>query len=123
MKKNKDVLETKSRETILIILYDGKKRSAYSLAKSMNLATATIILHLRILENHGYIKSWDDAQGKLRRGACIITKKGKEALIKHMKDYYKDIQKQLNEYDFLNILFFDVFHIPEMAEKVNNVNP
>lgn len=110
MKKGKDILKSKTREKILLIMFDEKSRSAYLISKDVDVTTATVIEHLHSLEQYGFINSWDDSKGKLRRMAYAITKDGKKAFIEHMENYFKEFIEQLKKYDYLQTLFYNVFH-------------
>ena len=104
----KDILKTKTREKILMVIYDEKPRSAYFISKNVGVTTATIIEHLHILKLYGFIDSWDNSKGKLRRMSHAITKKGKKAFIEHMENCFKEIAWQLEKYDYLQTLFFNI---------------
>ena len=53
------ILDVRTREKILRLLYDGKERSAYKIALQLEMATATIIDHLNKLEEANLINTMD----------------------------------------------------------------
>lgn len=106
----KDILKSKTREKILVLMYDEKPRSAYLIAKNVDVTTATIIEHLHILKLYGLIDSRDNSKGKLRRTSHAITEKGKKAHMEHMEKCFKEFIEQLEKNDYLQALFFNLFH-------------
>lgn len=96
----KDTLEVRAREKIIRILYDGEKRSAYSIAKEdeINITLATVVEHLKKLEKEGYIKSEDATKGELRRRHYKITDAGRKALDAFYKNLTDEIKKRPDIY-------------------------
>ena len=88
-----DILDVRTREKILRLLYDGKERSAYKIALQLGMATATIIDHLNKLEEASLINTKDATKGKLIRRHYMITPKGKEILLAYLKEYINDIKR------------------------------
>lgn len=93
MKQELKILGVRTREDILFLLYDAIPRSAYKIAKEINLATATIIEHLNKLEDAGMVSSEDTTKGNLRRRSYQITEKGKTTLIDFLKTYMQRIKE------------------------------
>jgi len=95
--KYKKILEVRAREKILRVLYDEKKRSAYSISKEdeINITLATVVEHLKKLEEEeGFITSEDTTKGDLRRRHYKITKSGKKALDTFYKNLVEEIKKR-----------------------------
>ncbi len=92
----KNILDVRAREKILRILYDGKERSAYSIAKEdeINITLATVVEHLKKLENKGYIVSEDTTKGDLRRRHYKITNSGKNSLDAFYRNLTEEIRKR-----------------------------
>lgn len=85
----KNTLESSIRKKILLILYDEKERSAYSITNhnDINISISTVIEHLQKLEKAELIECKDASKGNLKRYHYKITKKGKH----YLKEYYKYI--------------------------------
>jgi len=98
--KYKNILEVRAREKILRVLYDEKKRSAYSISKEdeINKTLATVVEHLKKLEEEGFITSEDTTKGDLRRRHYKITKSGKKALDAFYKNLTEEIKKRPDVY-------------------------
>ena len=92
-KSNINILEVRSRERILRVLYDGKERSAYKIAKEIDMAIATVIEHLEKLREAGLVEMRDATKGNLKRRFYKITDKGKELLLKYYQNLAKEIKK------------------------------
>jgi DNA-binding PadR family transcriptional regulator len=92
----KDLLESNIRKKILLILYDDKEKSAYSITKDedIDITISTVIEHLQKLEKAGLIEIKDATKGKLKRYYYKITKKGKNFL----QEYYNEIFNEFREY-------------------------
>ena len=96
----KKTLEVRAREKILRVLYDEKKRSAYSISKEdeINITLATVVEHLKKLEDKGFITSEDTRKGELRRRHYKITENGKKALDAFYKNLNEEIKKRPDVY-------------------------
>lgn len=96
----KKILEVRAREKILRVLYDGKKRSAYSIAKEdeIDITLATVVEHLKKLKEEDYITIEDTTKGDLRRKHYQITNKGKRALNAFYKNLTEEIKKRPDIY-------------------------
>jgi len=88
-----DILEVKTREKILHVLYDGKERSAYKIAREIDMATATIIEHLNKLEDADLIESKDATKGRLQRRYYKITDSGRKILLAFLKEYAEEVKR------------------------------
>ena len=88
-----DILEVRTREKILHVLYDEKERSAYKIAREIDMATATTIGHLNKLEDAEMIRSKDATKGRLQRRYYKITERGKKTLLAFLKEYANEIKR------------------------------
>jgi DNA-binding PadR family transcriptional regulator len=92
-KEKLEILTVRTREDILRLLFDDEPRSAYKIAKEINMSTATVIDHLNRLEDVKLINSEDTTKGNLRRKSYKITEKGKKTLLTFLKTYMEDVKK------------------------------
>lgn len=91
--KEVEILTVRTREDILRLLFDKTPRSPYKIAKEINVTTATVIEHLKKLENVGLVHSEDNSMKHLRRKSYQITEEGKKALLNFLKNYIQDVKK------------------------------
>ena len=87
-------LYSRTRERILQILYDGKEKSAYQIAKELDISPATAIEHLTELISENMVVAINDGRGKKYK----ITHNGKNKLTEFEKQLFEKIPEEIKRF-------------------------
>ena len=90
---DKHPLYVRTRERILQILYDGNEKSAYEIAKEVDIATATAVEHLMELVSEGMVVVTPANMGKRYK----ITKAGKKSLKEFEKKMFIKLPDEIKK--------------------------
>lgn len=101
----KGPLDNYNRRRIIEVLWEEKYTSAYNIKKLIKseLTLSTIIGHLNVLVEAGFITRIRKDRGAMRRHLYTLTEAGKEEYIKDVKQWIHDVLNSPMEADFRKI--------------------